>query len=414
MPWLARFGTLVFSLLILAGCTHTNRLDVATPEDRAAINERAAGAQTTLEFRDGQRLRVEALHVGSDSTSWREVKSGHVGSVATANISTVSFAANRIGEGLGIGFFGGAAVGYVVGYSTFDRPNIVVQNRGSNAVGGTLLFAGLGALVGVLAGADSENEDVFLFHAESAPYEETWSEILGRIVTDDGLVRYDLLDGPQRDDFDAVIEAVETFDASALTTDAEKLAFWMNAYNAKMIERVLAAGVPANIEAHGFDFFFKTPVRVASRDLTLDQIEHGILRRQDETLVTLQPSVLDPRLHVGLNCGAISCPRLRQRAFTAANLDAELDRAMRDFVNSPRHFRFDGDTAVLSSLLDWFGDDFDSTGESAGDYLLGYMDADRLNADRLQELFAGRTAAEIKAQPDVRFEYRWDLNAAGG
>jgi len=211
-----------------------------------------------------------------------------------------------------------------------------------------------------------------------------------------------------------VIAAIESFDASALTTDAEKLAFWMNAYNAKMIERVLAADVPDNIEAHGFDFFFKTPVRVAGRDLTLDRIEHGLLRRQDESLAELQPSTLDPRLHVGLNCGAISCPRLRQRAFTAANLDPELDRAMRDFVNSLRHFRVEGETAVLSSLLDWFGSDFDSTGEPAGGYLLGFMDADRPDADRLRELFAGRTAAEIKAQPNVRFEYRWDLNAAGG
>lgn len=245
-------------------------------------------------------------------------------------------------------------------------------------------------------------------------YEQAWSDVLGRIVTDDGLVRYALLAGPLREDFDAVIAAIETFDASTLSTDAQRLAFWMNAYNAKMIERVLAADVPANIEAHGFDFFFKTPVRVAGRDLTLDQIEHGILRRQDASLAALHPTALDPRLHVGLNCGAISCPRLRTRAFTAANLDAELDRAMRDFVNGPQYFRFEADAAVLSSLLDWFGSDFDRLGTPAGEYLLGYMDPSRPDYDRFRALFEGRTAAEIKAQPDVWFEYRWALNAAGG
>ena len=87
---------------------------------------------------------------------------------------------------------------------------------------------------------------------------------------------------------------------------------------------------------------------------------------------------------------------------------------MRDFVNSPHHFRFEGDTAVLSSLLDWFGSDFDSTGVPAGDYLLGFLDADRPDADRLRRLFAGRSAAEIKAQPNVRFAYEWELNTAGG
>jgi hypothetical protein len=269
------------------------------------------------------------------------------------------------------------------------------------------LFAGLGF---------SASEPPAVAANEEAPYETTWSEVLSRVVTDDGLVRYDRLQtaGPLRDDFDAVIDAIETFDAGTLATDAEKLAFWMNAYNAKMIERVLGLGTPRDIGGAGFEVVFETPLRVARRDLTLDQIEHGIIRRQDDAFAALHPGVLDPRIHVGLNCGAISCPRLRSRAFTAANVDAELDRAMRDFVNGPRHFRFDGDTAVLSSLLDWFGSDFDGAGEPAGDYLLGFMSADRPDADRLRALFEGRSAAEIKAQPGVRFEYRWDLNAAGG
>lgn len=247
-----------------------------------------------------------------------------------------------------------------------------------------------------------------------ASYEEAWTDILRQVVTDDGLVRYDLLRGRLRADFDDVLAAIETFDASTLTTHAEKLAFWMNAYNAKMIERVLAEDTPANIERAGFDAFFKSPVRVAGRDVTLDQIEHVILRRQEgpAALEALQPRALDPRIHVGLNCGAISCPRLRSRAFTAANVDAELDRAMGDFVDSRRHFHVEGETIVISSLLDWFGSDFDATGKPAGDYLLGFMEETRPNAAQLRSLFEGRTAAEIKAQPNVRFAYRWDLNAA--
>jgi hypothetical protein len=251
--------------------------------------------------------------------------------------------------------------------------------------------------------------------APAVAYEQAWSDLLRQVVTDEGLVRYDRLAGPLADEFAAVVDAVETFDASTLTSDAARLAFWMNAYNVKMVERVLAKGAPANIERAGFDAFFKTPVRVAGRDVTLDEIENVILRRQPtSTLSALQVQTLDPRIHVGLNCGAVSCPRLRSRAFTAANVNAELDRAMGDFVDSRQHFRFDGDTAVLSSLLDWFGGDFDAAGKPAGDYLLSFMDASRLDAARLRALFAGRTAAEIKAQPNVRFAYRWDLNAARG
>lgn len=248
-----------------------------------------------------------------------------------------------------------------------------------------------------------------------ASYEEEWSVILQQAVTDSGLVRYDLIEGSLAQMFDGVVAAIEVFDASTLKTDAQTMAFWMNAYNVKLIERVLDVGAPGNLEAYGFDAFFKTPVAVAGLEVTLDQIENVILRRQGgpAVLEAFQPNRLDPRLHVGLNCGAVSCPRLRAEAFTAASVDAELDRAMRDFVNSPEHFRVEGETVVVSSLLDWFAADWDSTGEPAGDYLLGYLDAGRAGAARLRSLFEGRTAAEIKAQRGVRFAYRWDLNAAG-
>ncbi len=253
-----------------------------------------------------------------------------------------------------------------------------------------------------------------------AGYEDDWTAVLQEAVTSDGLVHYGRIGGPLAARFGEVVAAIEAFDASALGTDAEKLAFWMNAYNVMLVTRALAARTPDNIESYGFDAFFKTPVTVAGHEVTLDQIENVILRRGDgpEALEGLQPTRLDPRLHVGLNCGAVSCPRLRARAFTAENVDAELDRAMRDFVNSPQHFRVEdsragGEAVVLSSLLDWFGADWDSTGEPAGDYLLGYLDAARPGAERLRSLFEGRSAAEIKAQPNVRFAYRWDLNAAG-
>ena len=115
---------------------------------------------------------------------------------------------------------------------------------------------------------------------------------------------------------------------------------------------------------------------------------------------------------MGLNCAAVSCPRLRDRAFTADNVDAELDAAMRDFMTSSRHFRVEGDTIVVSSLLDWFAADFDLHGP-AGDYLLGFMPTDRPGAERLRALLEGTSAAGLKQKPAVRYEYLWDVNRAG-
>lgn len=244
-------------------------------------------------------------------------------------------------------------------------------------------------------------------------YEARLTALLEQVVSKDGTVDYDQLRGPLRADFDRVLKTIQTFEASTLTSDAEKLAFWINAYNVLMLNHIIEAPEVTNIVDDGkVDAFFKTPIRAANLDISLDQIEHVMLRKETgpEAWQAYQVETLDPRIHVALNCAAISCPRLQPRAFSVATLDATLEAAMRDFVNSPHHFRKEGSTFFLSSLLDWFGADFDSF-EPAGTYLLGYMDASRPDADAFEQLFAGRTSAEIKQQPHVQFSYNWDVNA---
>jgi hypothetical protein len=244
-------------------------------------------------------------------------------------------------------------------------------------------------------------------------YAPMLTDLLQQVVTADGLVRYDLLHGPLNTDFRRVLKTIETFDAERLTTDAEKLAFWMNAYNVQMLQHIVENPHVQNIIDDGYaEAFFQTPLLTAGRALSLDQIEHVILRRQDgpAALQALLVDSLDPRIHVGLNCAAVSCPRLRRKAFTPASVDEELDAAMRDFTNSLVHFRVEGETIVLSSLLDWFGADFDRLGKTAGDAILAYMNPARPNYTQLKESLSGRTAADLKALPNVRYAYRWDVN----
>ncbi len=251
----------------------------------------------------------------------------------------------------------------------------------------------------------------------AADYEAALTTLLGRVVTAGGLVRYDLLRGALNPDFRRVLKAVEDFDATTLLTREARLAFWLNAYNVQMLQNIVETPEVDDIVADGMvDRFFKTPYRTAGLGITLDQIEHVILRRRDvdERLNVFRLAGLDPRIHVGLNCAAVSCPRLRSRAFTAATVDAELDAALRDFVNSPAHLRVEGDGFVLSSLLDWFGSDFDSQGLPAGDYLLRFMSPDRPGFDALAALLRGRTAADLKALPNVRYAYDWAVNRATG
>src|SRR5690606_831996 len=142
-----------------------------------------------------------------------------------------------------------------------------------------------------------------------------------------------------------------------------------------------------------FGDFFRTPVRVAGLDVTLNQIENGVLRHHDvvdgqplpEALRALRPSAFDPRVHVGLNCAAVSCPPPRREAFTPEAVDAQLDAALADFVDGPRFARVDGGAVVLTTILDWYGEDFDApgsgsgagSGRPAGDFFLAAMSPSR-------------------------------------
>ncbi|QXD14728.1 DUF547 domain-containing protein [Rhodocaloribacter litoris] len=246
-------------------------------------------------------------------------------------------------------------------------------------------------------------------------YEASLTSLLEQVVTGDGLVRYDLLRGPLNRDFRRVLKAVEDFDATRLLSQEARLAFWLNAYNVQMLQNIVETPAVRDIMADGLaERFFRTPYRTAGTGVTLDEIEHVILRgeRFEERLAPFRLARLDPRIHVGLNCAAVSCPRLRRRAFTAENVDRELDAAMRDFTNDPKHFRREGDGFVLSALLDWFGSDFDATGRPAGDYLLSFMSPDRPDYAAFKALLAGRSAAAIRSRPDVRFVYDWTVNRA--
>jgi hypothetical protein len=246
-------------------------------------------------------------------------------------------------------------------------------------------------------------------------YEASLSTVLKAAVDADGSVDYDLL---RRDSqlslvFRQVLKAVEDYD-DALVSDQQKLAFWINAYNVQMLQSVIEHPETQSVLDEGMaDYFFKTKFRTARRDVSLDEIEHAILRADQKTegLDGLSVEKLDPRIHVGLNCAAVSCPALQREAFVPERIEQQLDRAMKQFANAPRHFRIDGSRVIISSLLDWFADDWDSV-EAAGDYLLRFMDSTRPWYVDLQKYLRGTSAEELKKRPETRFEYDWTINAS--
>ena len=166
---------------------------------------------------------------------------------------------------------------------------------------------------------------------------------------------------------------------AALDRRERRLALWINVYNAA--SRWLVADDPDRYERRYRLLFreqFAAPlVTVAGHDLSLDDVEHGILRgsmlgfgggylprlRPDAFERRFRLETLDPRLHFALNCGAVSCPTVI--AYDAESIDDELDRATRSYLESTVDYDPDADRATVPRHFLWYRGDF---GGKAGIY----------------------------------------------
>ena len=177
-----------------------------------------------------------------------------------------------------------------------------------------------------------------------------FGELLSRHVHN-GLVDYNgfKADASILDQYLARLAAVdpETLDRS------EAMAFYINLYNAWTIKLILSRYPDLN-SIKDLGGLFRSPwkkdlVRLNGRIVTLDHIEHDILR----------PGYGDPRVHFAINCASMSCPPLAAAPYTGAQLELQLDHATQAFINDPRSNYMEGDTLHVSRIFKWFGEDFD-------------------------------------------------------
>jgi hypothetical protein len=141
----------------------------------------------------------------------------------------------------------------------------------------------------------------------------------------------------------------------------DRLAFFLNAYNALVIREV-ARRYPLTSVKKVPGFFKGLRHKVAGKVLTLDELEHK----------TIRPEFKDARVHFALVCAARSCPPLRAAAFRGASLDRVLDRLTRSFINSWHGVRIKGDSVRVSQLFNWFAEDFKRDAGSVGRFLARY------------------------------------------
>ena len=171
----------------------------------------------------------------------------------------------------------------------------------------------------------------------------------------DGVVRVDYAgwsaSAADRAALTAYIAALSRRDPLSLTRP-EQFAYWANLYNAVTVDVVLDNWPVRSIREIRSGLrpgpWRRKLVTVGGVDLSLDDIEHEILRK----------GWTEPRVHYAVNCASIGCPNLPLRAFRGATLGPALDAAARAYINSPRGVRFDGEVLVVSSIYKWYAADF--------------------------------------------------------
>lgn len=189
----------------------------------------------------------------------------------------------------------------------------------------------------------------------------SWDRLLKAYVSrgKDGVNRvdYSAFKRSGQGDLKRYIESLQRTDPGKLNK-AEQFAFLANLYNATTIDVVLdnypvksikdislGGGLLATFT--GGPWKAKV-VTLRGEKLSLDDIEHGILR----------PVFRDPRVHYAVNCASVGCPNLRTEAFTGAKLDAQLDDAAREYINHPRGVTVHENQLIVSSIYTWFKADF--------------------------------------------------------
>ena len=140
----------------------------------------------------------------------------------------------------------------------------------------------------------------------------------------------------------------------------DQIAFWINAYNVFTLTAIvdhypivwrwrnLFTLTPWNSIRQIPGVWSDLRWSVAGTERTLDQIEHETLRTHYQ----------EPRIHVAINCASISCPPLRIEPYVGERLDRQLILASRDYLASDLGLQVDGSTLRVSSIFDWYGDDF--------------------------------------------------------
>jgi hypothetical protein len=223
--------------------------------------------------------------------------------------------------------------------------------------------------------------------AQKAPSHQQWDNVLKKYVNNYGLVNYKALQNDPAE-LNSYLKKLSNNAPQDNWSADEQKAYWINVYNAYTVSLILQhypvksikdiAGKIYKINT-AWDIKFIT---IGGKKYDLNNIEHGILRKKFN----------DGRIHFALVCASISCPRLRNEAYAAANLNAQLEDAGRDFLNDKSKNNISTARAHLSKYFSWYKGDLTNNG-SLADFINRYSQTKINSNTKIGSL-----------------EYNWNLN----
>lgn len=228
---------------------------------------------------------------------------------------------------------------------------------------------------------------------------DSYAKLLTETVAD-GLVDYANIKA-DRATLDSLVTYIGTADLSE-ATEAQRLAFYINAYNILTIRSIVDVYPVESIKDID-GVWDECEWRVAGKDITLNHIEHEVLRKQFS----------EPRIHVAISCASLGCPPLSETPYDPEHLDSLLRLASQRFAASPEHNQFDPDRATvrLSSVFDWFGEDFVEKYHTADRFPSLSQKENAALGFLLEHLPPSKTALERNDDIDVTYlDYDWSLN----
>ena len=199
-------------------------------------------------------------------------------------------------------------------------------------------------------------KDSSRFHQDLKKHERSlhflFDELLKKYVSDNGNVDYEGFKNSREKLLGYISILQNTFPKfdKLKPSKEQKLAYWINTYNALTIDLILQNYPLKSIK--DIDKPWDQRLwKFGNKWLNLNDIEHQILRKMDE-----------PRIHFAIVCASFSCPKLQNTAFTVSDIETQLTTATKEFLDDSTKNYISQNNLRLSKILKWFAKDFKTNG----------------------------------------------------